>query len=380
MCRSDCNRFILISLKLIKNYSSGKPGEEIAGLLSAVGKMKSAAKAGAGDKKRLLELAAVDFDKAAARRDSAPEISAFAYAGAAFVRELLSDGEACRLNMMSAAGIIPVLSLCEAPLSMAEKIVAAGEETAENGPVSLTIERGVSISMVNIPAGIFMMGSPAGELSRQEEEAVHTVEITAPFRLGISPVTQAQWKAVTGCSPSFFRGKDCLPVERISWLEAMEFCRELNRRTRGCRPPGYEYSLPTEAEWEYACRAGTSSEFHYGSMLNSSMANFNGAYPYNAGTGIYREKTSVAGSFFANAFGLYDMHGNVREWCRDWDGDYCPGVCTDPCGPEDGHKKILRGGCWNDRAEDCRSASRDSESPEYKDSHTGFRLALSRIR
>jgi formylglycine-generating enzyme required for sulfatase activity len=174
-----------------------------------------------------------------------------------------------------------------------------------------------------------------------------------------------------GTDPSSFWGDPSLPVEQVSWNESQEFCRKLAAKT------GKQVRLPTEAEWEYACRAGTTTPFHYGSSLSSAQANFNGNSPYHgAARGAYRNKTTPAGSFQPNAFGLHDMHGNVWEWCQDWSGPeyYGQSPANDPPGPTSGKTRVVRGGSWFTCADYCRSANRASDLPDYQVNDIGFRI------
>ena len=193
---------------------------------------------------------------------------------------------------------------------------------------------------VLIQPGTFMMGSPEDEVGRFDDEALHQVTITKPFYMQTTPVTQGQWEALMGNNPSYFKGDD-LPVECVSWDDCQEFIQRLSQSGDGI------YRLPTEAEWEYACRAGTSTPFVIGNGrdLDSTQANFDGNYPYGAGRkGLYREQTTPVKSFAPNAWGLYDMHGNVWEWCQDWYGDYLIGAVSDPQGPSSGVFRVHRGG------------------------------------
>jgi len=221
--------------------------------------------------------------------------------------------------------------------------------------------------MVEIPGGSFMMGSPRGEAGRDDDEGPqHQVTISS-FQMGKYEVTQAQWRAVAGLpkvkidlnpDPTNFKG-DNLPVELVSWEEAVEFCERLSRAT------GKTYRLPTEAEWEYACRSGTTGP--YAGDLNSMAW-----YSSNSG-----DKTHEVGTKEANGFGLYDMHGNVWEWCMDWySGNYYnQSPSTDPVGPSTGSYRVLRGGSWLYGAQFCRSAYRNGNAPGFRYDYLGFRLA-----
>ncbi len=249
---------------------------------------------------------------------------------------------------------------------------------------------GVQLEMVPIPEGSFMMGSPKDELERHESESPqHTVTIS-PFYMGKYPVTQAQWQAVASLpqvkreldpNPSRFKGAN-RPVERVSWYDAVEFCLRLSRYT------GKSYRLPSEAEWEYACRAGTTTPFHFGETITSELANYNAEYTYGAGVkGRYRGETTEVGSFgVANAFGLYDMHGNVWEWCLDdWHNNY-EGAPTDGSAwfENDNYnisqkqgRAVLRGGSWSNDPKYCRSAFRNViiwAVRGYIDDPFGFRV------
>ncbi|MGL6226270.1 MAG: formylglycine-generating enzyme family protein, partial [Thermoguttaceae bacterium] len=164
-----------------------------------------------------------------------------------------------------------------------------------------------------------------------------------------------------------------LPVETVSWDDCQNFIKQLNNSS----PSGFKFSLPTEAHWEYACRAGTTTPFSFGSELNGDRANCNGNYPYGTETkGPYLQKTTPVGSYAANGWGLYDMHGNVWEWCSDWHGDYPTGTVTDSVGASIGSSRVNRGGCWDYDAGSCRSADRDGNMPSRRDYYLGLRLSF----
>ena len=237
----------------------------------------------------------------------------------------------------------------------------------------LDLGGGVTMRMILIPPGEFMMGSRDGY---DDERRVHRVLITKPFYLGVCEVTQAQWQAVMGTNPSHFRGAD-LPVEEVYWSDAQEFIKGLCAR-KGV--PAGTYHLPTEAQWEYACRAGTQTSFHNGSSdLGLGQIAW---YMRNSG-----DRTHLVGHKLPNAFGLYDMSGNVSEWCSDWRGKdyYGKSPHADPPGPGLGSLRVCRGGCWVDEARSCRSAFRNGYSPlpydgtrttvrPYRAGRLGFRL------
>lgn len=228
-----------------------------------------------------------------------------------------------------------------------------------------------AIEWADIPAGTFLMGSPAGEFDRSEYEIQHQVSLSA-FKMSKYEVTFEQYDqfcAATGRKKpddkGWGRGKR--PVINVSWDDAAAFAKWM-----GCR-------LPTEAEWEYACRAGTTTPFHTGANLTTDQANYNGNFPYNNNPkGEYREKTLPVGSFAPNAFGLYDMHGNVWEWCSDWYAEYTKGAQTNPTGPASGKYRIYRGGGWDLIAQFCRSARRRYIAPERSFNYMGFRVVTAK--
>ncbi|HVO68169.1 MAG TPA: formylglycine-generating enzyme family protein [Syntrophales bacterium] len=231
----------------------------------------------------------------------------------------------------------------------------------------------IGAKFVLIPAGMFSMGSPPNEQGRGIDETLHQVTISKPFYMQTTLVTQGQWKKVKGSNPSSFRkcGDDC-PVENVSWYDVQDFIKKLNQLEGNNR-----YRLPTEAEWEYAARAGTTTPFFTGNCLSTDQANYNGDYPLTGcPKGKFREKTVRVGSFTANAWGLYDMHGNVFEWCHDWYGNYPSENVTDPTGPPTGSGKVLRGGHWRTYARFCRSAYRDAITPATCADIVGFRLVM----
>ena len=235
---------------------------------------------------------------------------------------------------------------------------------------------GVILEMAAIPGGTFMMGSPENEVERfSDERPQHHVTVPS-FLMGKYPVTQAQYQAIMGTNPSLFKGSN-RPVERVSWYDAVAFCEKLSQIT------GKTYRLPSEAEWEYACRGGTTTPFYCGETISTDLANYDGNYTYGQGQkGEYREKTTKVGIFPANPFGLYDMHGNVWEWCQDsWHSNY-EGAPTDGNArlnnEEDNNGKLLRGGSWGSNPGYCRSAYRNYFNlAYYYGSNIGFRVVCS---
>ena len=265
---------------------------------------------------------------------------------------------------------------------------------------------GVTLEMVQIPGGNFQMGSPENELERYDAEGPqHQVSLPS-FWMGRYPVTQAQWRAIASLpqverdlssDPSGFKG-DNRPVERVSWEEAVEFCVRLSRfvESRLTQYTNRPYRLPSEAEWEYACRAKTQTPFHFGETITTSLANYRGTdWTYEATTysgaygdgphGEYRRETTDVGRFkTANAFGLSDMHGNVWEWCQDhWHSDY-GGAPLDGSAwqgdPLHNNGRVIRGGSWFDTPRSCRSAYRDGDALDDRGSNLGFRVVASTPR
>lgn len=218
--------------------------------------------------------------------------------------------------------------------------------------------------------GAFLMGSPENEPERFDDELQHQVTLTKGFWIADTPVTQALWQVIMGNNPSEFKG-DELPVETVSWDDAQAFIGKMN----GLKAE-LKLCLPTEAQWEYACRAGTATPFSWGEQIDSSLVNFNGNYPYNNGRkSEYRRQTVAVKELPCNDWGLHQMHGNVWEWCHDWYGGYPSQPVTDPQGPETGASRVLRGGSWFDYGRNCRSANRAHGVPSRRDSGFGFRLA-----
>jgi len=279
---------------------------------------------------------------------------------------------------------------------MAQPQLTLKRQAARNQCYDEALGEGVlPLRMMQIPAGTFLMGSPKDELERQESEGPQNEVTLSRFFMGKYPITQAQWRVMAAlpqverelkADPSHFKG-DLHPVESVSWYDAVEFCDRLTILTNR------QYRLPTEAEWEYACRAGTTTPFHFGKTITTELANYRGTdneeYKWSGSygdgpKGEHREETTPVNQFEgANAFGLCDMHGNVWEWCQDhWHSSY-KGAPTDGSAWIEGgssERRILRGGSWGDDPWLCRSAFRDDLGPGFDDSYLGFRVVCSAPR
>ncbi|MCG2747196.1 MAG: formylglycine-generating enzyme family protein [Desulfobulbaceae bacterium] len=219
--------------------------------------------------------------------------------------------------------------------------------------------------------GRFRMGSPPDELERYDNERQHKVVLTEGFWLADTACTQGLWWAVMRNNPSRFKGGDDLPLENISWGDCLAFIDKINGML-----PGLELRLPSEAQWEYACRAGTASPFSFGQQITTAQVNYDGNYPYHGGKkGEFRQRTVAVKSLPANSCGLYEMHGNVLEWCSDWYGDYDAGTVIDPMGPATGLNRVLRGGSWLSDGRDARSAYRHGALPGDQSGFIGLRLS-----
>jgi formylglycine-generating enzyme required for sulfatase activity/predicted Ser/Thr protein kinase len=254
--------------------------------------------------------------------------------------------------------------------------------------LAIPLDGGVTMEFVRIPAGTFRMGSPPGEKSRENSEGQHEVEIARAFYLGKYAVTQQQYEALMGSNPSYFSAKgggqekvqgvetSRFPVEQVSWEDAVRYCAKL---TEKAGKGGRTFRLPTEAEWEYACRAGMHTAFAFGDMCNGQQANCNGTFPFGTEQeGPYLERPCAVGSYQPNAFGLYDMHGNVYQWCQDWyDAKYYDNSPNrDPQGPNNGDARVVRGGSWIDGPGRCRAAHRLGLAPSNRYFRVGFRVAF----
>jgi len=232
------------------------------------------------------------------------------------------------------------------------------------------VYRGIAQVFRWIRPGTFMMGSPDDEPERDDDETRHEVTLTRGFWLADTVCTQALWQAVMNDNPSEFKGEE-LPVDSVSWEDCQTFLEQINNFLSGLN-----LGLPTEAQWEYACRAGIRTPFSFGRTISTAQANFDGNFPYaGADKGEFRETTVPVKALPCNDWGLYQMHGNVLEWCRGWYGDYELEHLVDPEGPDTGEDRVLRGGSWYVRARGLRSAFRGRFRPSDRYFNFGFRLA-----
>jgi formylglycine-generating enzyme required for sulfatase activity len=238
------------------------------------------------------------------------------------------------------------------------------ESELAKGPEEYELTNSLGMHFVLIPAGTFMMGSGIDEGGDEDERPQHQVTLSQPFYLQATPVTQGQWQKVMGVNPSLFQecGEDC-PVENVSWDDIQDFLRKLNQIENTDK-----YRLPAEAEWEYACRAGSTGSYCFGG--GKAELDHHAWYADNS-----QKSTHPVSRLRPNAWGLYDMHGNVYEWCQDWYGKYPAGPVIDPKGPSTEGHRVLRGGSWDGEAGEVRSAYRHRLTPSYRYGHEGFRIA-----
>jgi formylglycine-generating enzyme required for sulfatase activity len=256
-----------------------------------------------------------------------------------------------------------------------------GETVSLPKALEVDLGGGVKMKLVRMEPGRFQMGSPPDEAQRRSNETRHEVEITKPYCIGVFTVTQAQFRQVMGMRPSYFSAEgdgadkvvglntDNFPVDSVNWEESMDFCRVLSLRPV-LREKGWVADLPTEAEWEYACRAGKETAFHYGNALSSNQANFNGNAPYgDAAKGPNLQRTTKVGSYEPNRWGLFDMHGNALQWSKDW-------YARDYQNRGDSLERVGRGGAWLFDAAGCRAAMRHSVDPADHESGISFRVVV----
>ena len=272
-------------------------------------------------------------------------------------------------RQVSTVALVVLVAMGSVGAATAAETKEAGGK-AKSPPKELTVDlgKGVKLEMVLIPAGEFLMGSPdSDKVADSDEKPQHRVRITKPFYLGKYLVTQQQWEAVMGSNPSEFKGPKN-PVEEVSWDDCQQYLDKLNKRQGN---PASKFVLPTEAQWEYACRAGSKTRYCFGDDEKQL-----GEYAwYGANSG---DKTHPVGEKKPNAWGLYDMHGNVWEWCQDWydGGYYAKSPTDDPTGPATGSDRVDRGGSWFNPAWGCRSAGRNGYGPGFRDYFLGLRVSL----
>jgi formylglycine-generating enzyme required for sulfatase activity len=272
-----------------------------------------------------------------------------------------------RTPVMIAFALAAVVGGCARPLtSKTPKEQSRAVQGPTDQTITLDLGEQVAMKLTLIPAGKFVMGSPSDEAGRVEDEGPQReVTISKPFYMGIHEITQGQYEVIMGSNPAYFKGA-IRPVERVSWEDATDFCERLSQKT------GRKVTLPTEAQWEYACRAGSTTRFCFGDDEKHLAA-----YA-RYGQGV-QSGTAPVGMGKPNAWGLYDMHGNVWEWCSDWYAkSYASLSLVDPTGPNSGQTRVLRGGSWNFGPEQCRSACRYDGSPSIggRGNLFGFRVVV----
>jgi len=232
----------------------------------------------------------------------------------------------------------------------------------------------MGMTFAAVPPGEFLMGSGPRESGRKNDEAQHRVILTKPYWIGTHLIDQTAWLELMHENPSSVRDDPRLPVDSTNWVECVEFCRRLSERDQR------SYRLPSEAEWEYACRAGTTTPFHFGRRIGPTQVNYDGNYSYlRSPKGEYRCRQNRCGELPANPWGIYDMHGNLWEWVSDNFANFQGTEATDPRGPRRGNLRVLRGGCWDAIPGYCRSAIRNDEPPTSRSRYYGCRIALDRF-
>lgn len=260
-------------------------------------------------------------------------------------------------------------------LQIADKLAEQNAKTVKQFIDEQYLTNSLGMKFRLIPAGTFIMGSPETEEDREDNEDQHEVTISRAFWMGVHEVTQKQYEKVMGANPSWFQGNNVKadssnhPVETVSWDDTVQFCNRLSELPQEKKAERV-YRLPTEAEWEYACRAGSMAAYCFGDD-SELLANY--AFFWE----LSEDQTHPVGQKMPNAWGLYDMHGNVWEWCSDWYGEYPKRAVSDPTGPAKGSSRVCRGSCWDDIAAGCRSAYRGKTDPSNHDISIGFRVALS---
>jgi formylglycine-generating enzyme required for sulfatase activity len=264
-------------------------------------------------------------------------------------------------------------SICKGVIAVSLWLGVGASISSAQPPKEIT--NSIGMKLVLIPKGTFMMGSPESEQGRKQDETKHEVTISKDYYLGVYEVTQAQYEKVIGKNPSRFQGAIVgnenadLPVDNVSWDDAVEFCKKLSELPEE-KKAGRVYRLPTEAQWEYACRAGSKTAYSFDD--EEGLLPEHGWFNRNSSN-----RTHTVGLLEPNAWGLYDMHGNVWECCSDWYEEYPKGAVSDPTGPKEGSLRVFRGGSWDVVAADCQSAFRCRLDPSIRLDSVGFRLALS---
>jgi len=323
---------------------------------------------------------------------SPPSLALQVSGGAAYLSVTGDAGSPCTVQYSTNLGQADGWSLLTNYTLFGSTGEAVDSNSTALGPRFYRVVITIPPNLSWVRAGTYAMGSPTNESDRLTDENQHTVLLTNGFYAGQFLVTQGAYLSLLNTNPSYFSTNQgyaqnlSLPVEEVSWDDATNYCAKLTQQAQGAGQifSNWVYRLPTEAEWEYACRAGTVTAFYYGTNLLSGMANFDGEYPYLGGVGTtnnpggtFLDHTTAVGGYQPNALGLYDMAGNVREWCQDWYGPYPTNSVTNPSGPALGTNRVFRGGAFNSPGDECRSARRDKYLPTSAFNTVGFRVFLS---
>ena len=362
-------------IKVLQEYG-GPIWQEVLAARKSAYRPEAEAKVAASDFDRARRLLPDAYCQALLNKAKANDTKEKAATALAALEELLkvkpNDDEALKMKVRILQDHLGIQVRPFTSTEAAKRQEEAARNLGVDRDIALDLGNGVSMKLVLIPAGIFVMGCDQEEEGHRDDEGPpHEVTISRPFYMSRYEVTQQQYESVTGKNPSSFR-LSTGPVEQVSWEDSVDFCRKMSQKT------GRKVRLPTEAEWEYACRAGTKTPFHTGATISTLQANYDGSIAYGSGKkGAYLQKTCAVGSFPPNSWGLYDMHGNVSEWCSDWkSGAYQAAKEMDPRGPEKGQMRVVRGGGWFDPPRICRSAHRHGSGPDMRNADIGFRVVV----
>lgn len=340
----------------------------------------------------LLSLLAVTTAAATVCYAQTPPVLTLQTAPGTVLLQITGDaGSPCAIQFATTPGPVVNWNLLTNLTMPASSVTIADAISATDAPRFYRVSINIPTNMIWVKSGSFLMGSPTNEALRNANELQHPVTLTNGFFIGKYAVRQVDYLSLMNTNPSYFAPNNGYsadpnrPVEQVSWFDASNYCARLTAQetTLGHIFTNWVYRLPTESEWEFACRAGTTNAFYFGTNLLSGMVNFDGEYEYLSGigrvydsSGVLLDLTSAVGSYQPNALGLYDMAGNIWEWCQDWFGNYPTNNVTNPSGPVNGAKRIFRGGGLNSPGDQCRSACRNSANPGTAVNTIGFRVVL----